>query len=200
MTIIYFIRHAEPDLTIHDEMTRPLTANGLLSSNNVTKYLIDKNIHQVFSSPYLRAVQTVQGFADELGLEVITIEDFRERKIDDVWIEDFMSFVKEQWNDYDYKLSNGESLRETQVRNIVALEALLQQYQGKNLVIATHGTALSTMIQYYYKDFGYEDFYEIRCKMPWIVKMEFEEKICKSIMSIDILEPSHSSDRLKQYI
>jgi len=38
--------------------------------------------------------------------------------VGNVWIEDFNSFAKKQWEDFDYKLSDGESLREVQNRNI----------------------------------------------------------------------------------
>ncbi|MBQ8598718.1 MAG: histidine phosphatase family protein, partial [Oscillospiraceae bacterium] len=44
----------------------------------------------------------------------------------------------------------------------------------KNVVIATHGTALSTIINYYDDSFGYEDFYRIQDVMPWLVEMQFD--------------------------
>jgi len=31
-------------------------------------------------------------------------------------------------------------------------------YEGKNIVIGTHGTALSTIINYYDSTYGYDDF------------------------------------------
>lgn len=44
-----------------------------------------------------------------VGLEINIIEDFRERKVDSIWIEDFDKFAKEQWSNFDYKLSDGEN-------------------------------------------------------------------------------------------
>lgn len=29
MTTVYFVRHAQPDLSVHDDLTRPLTEKGL---------------------------------------------------------------------------------------------------------------------------------------------------------------------------
>ena len=49
------------------------------------------------------------------------------------------------------------------------------KYQGKNIIIGSHGTALSTIINYYDNAFGYEDFAKIKSKMPWIVEFEFDE-------------------------
>ena len=72
----------------------------------------------MFSSPYKRSKDTIQEFADMKNLEIFLIEDFRERKIDSVWIEDYNSFSKKQWEDFSYKLSDGECLEEVQSRNI----------------------------------------------------------------------------------
>ena len=114
MTIVYFVRHAEPDYTNHNDMERPLTKKGKEDSKLVTKYLCDKNIDIVLSSPFVRAIETVKDFTDSFGLSIQIVEDFRERKVDNVWIEDFDKFSEMQWNDFDYKFSDGECLREVQ--------------------------------------------------------------------------------------
>lgn len=89
--------------------------------------------------------------------------------------------------DFDYKLSDGESLREVQNRNLNALSEVLCLYEEKNIVIGTHGTALSTIINYYQNTYGYNDFEKIRMLMPWIVKMHFKNNECLNITKIDIL-------------
>lgn len=76
---------------------------------------------------------------------------------------------------FDYKLSDGESLREVQNRNIKALNEVLRMYEGKNIVIGTHGTALSTIINYYDSTYGYDDFERMKLIMPWIVKMQVKK-------------------------
>lgn len=173
MTRIYFVRHAAPDFGIKDDLIRPLTEQGLSDSKKVTEFLLNKNITKVYSSPYKRAIDTVKDFTDTLSLKINIIEDFRERKIDNVWIEDFDKFSKEQWSNFNYKLSNGESLNEVQQRNIKALENILMENKDENIVIGTHGTALSTIINYYDKNFDYNEFKRIKGLMPLIVCMYF---------------------------
>ena len=187
MTTIYFVRHAKPDYTNHNDMERPLTVKGKEDSKLVTDYLSDKEIDVVLSSPYLRAIDTVKDFADSFGYVITTVDDFRERKIDDVWIEDFNQFTKQQWSDFDYKLSDGECLREVQIRNVEALKRVIKEYEGKNIVVGSHGTALSTIINYFNPSFGYEDFQRIRTIMPWIVKFTFQEEELVEIEEIDVL-------------
>lgn len=182
MTKVYFVRHAEPNSNNRDDMTRELSAKGVVDRELVTQFLSDKNIDVVLSSPYKRAVDTVAHFADIKGLNIEIVDDFRERKVDSVWIEDFTAFSKAQWADFDYKLSDGESLNEVQIRNISALNCVLDKYNGKNIAIGSHGTALSTIINYYDKSFGYEDFERIRTVMPWIVEFTFQNDKCISII------------------
>jgi len=186
MTTIYFVRHAEPDYNNHDDFFRPLTDKGMKDRIKVTNYLLDKKIDVIISSPFIRAVDTVADFAKNVGLSIEIVDDFRERKIDNVWIEDFSGFCKKQWSDFNYKLTDGESLNEVQIRNIRALEEIVDKYNGKNIVIGSHGTALSTIINYYDKSFNYDNFNAIRTIMPWVVKFEFEDKNCVFIEEIDM--------------
>ncbi len=188
MTTIYFIRHAQPDFTVQEDAARPLTVKGRADTALVSEYLKDKDILEVLSSPFIRAVDTVKDFAEGMGLSVKTVYDFRERKVDSLWIEDFTAFTKKQWADFDYKLTDGESLREVQERNIKALEDVLLKNNGKNIAIGTHGTALSTIINYYDNTYGYEDFNRIRSLMPWVVRMQFEGTKCIDIMKTNILQ------------
>lgn len=187
MTTIYFIRHAEPDYTNHNDRERPLTQKGKEDSKSVTQYLSDKNIDMVLSSPYMRAVETIKDFADLFGHPILIVEDFRERKVDSIWIEDFNKFTEMQWNDFDYKLSDGECLREVQNRNIDALMQVLGVYGNKNIVIGSHGTALSTIINYFEPSYGFEDFQRIRDIMPWIVKLSFQGDKLINIEKIECL-------------
>lgn len=186
MTTVYFVRHAQPNYQNHDDLTRELTAKGMADRTLVTAYLWDKSIDALYSSPYRRSVDTLEDFARQKGLEITMIPDFCERKVGDGWIEDFDAFAERQWADFDYKLPEGESLKETQRRNIAALTALLTRHQGQSIAIGSHGTALSTVIRYYNPDFGYQDFQRIKGLMPWIVAFHFEGSDCKGITYLDL--------------
>ncbi|WMC92539.1 histidine phosphatase family protein [Kineothrix sp. MB12-C1] len=186
MTGVYFVRHAEPNYMNHNDELRELTEKGLSDRKLVTDFLKDKSIDVVLSSPYKRSIDTVKDFADKYGHQVVTVSDFRERKIDSVWIDDFTAFCQRQWIDFDYKLTDGETLREVQARNINALKWVLKEYRNKNIVVGSHGTALSTIINYYDASFGYSSFNNIKGLMPWIVKFTFEEDSLQSIEILDV--------------
>ena len=180
VTTIYFVRHAEPNYE-----DRKL----------VTEFLLDKQIDIVLSSPYKRAVDTIRDFAEIKGLDITIIDEFKERRVDSGGIEDFNSFCKMQWEDFSYKLSDGESLQEVQNRNVFALSRVLEQYRNKKIVVGSHGTALSTIIHYFDKTFGYSDFDKIRFLMPWIVEFTFEDKECINIRKYNLL--GHSLNKFQ---
>ena len=186
MTFVYFIRHAEPNYLNHNDYDRELTAKGLKDRELVTAFLSDKDIDVVISSPYKRAVDTVKHFADTNNIHMELIDDFRERKVDSIWIDDFNAFCKKQWEDFSYKLSDGETLGEVQKRNIEALLSIIKKYNGKNIVVGSHGTALSTIINYFNKDFQYNDFCKIKSIFPWIVKFAFNNNEVTNIEYIDV--------------
>lgn len=187
MTVVYFVRHAEPNYDNHDDLLRELTEKGMKDRNLVTNFLKDKDIQIMLSSPYKRSIDTIKELADELSLPIDIVDDFRERKIDSVWIEDYIAFCKQQWADFDYKLSDGESLGEVQRRNIAALNVSLAKYSGKNIVVGSHGTALSTIINYFNQDYGYADFERIKLLMPWVVKFTFDGTDIQLIETFDLI-------------
>lgn len=173
-TNVYFVRHAQSDTSIKDELMRPLTERGMSDTKLVVNMLKDRNIQAVYSSPYRRAFDTVKGLADANNLTINIVDNLRERKVGDIWVDDFETFSRRQWEDFDFKLEHGESLREVQERNIAALYNILKSNQGRNIAVGSHGTALSTIINYFSPSFGYDDFWAIVDKMPYIMGFRFE--------------------------
>ena len=185
MTHVYFVRHAEPNCPNHEAALRELSPKGLADRALAAGYLRDKGVDAVLSSPYRRAVDTVAPLADALGLPVETVDGFRERAVGD-WVEDFGGYSQRQWADFDYKLSDGESLREVQKRNLKALDEVLERFAGRTVAVGSHGTALSTLIHHFRPAFGYADFERIRPLMPWIVRFTFDGRVCVGVEEHDV--------------
>ena len=192
MTTIYFVRHAEADNSNRDSQNRSLTEKGMKDRALVTEFLLDKNIDVVLSSPFKRAVDTVTDFAKQISVEIEIIEDFRERKSDSDMPRntDFVNrFMEQQWMDFSYTYSDGESLAEVQERNIAALNEVLKRYKGKDIVIGTHGTALSTIINFYDKSYGFENYMAMVDLLPWIVRMDFSDDSCIGMEKYNLFKP-----------
>ncbi len=173
MTKIYFVRHAQPMFSHADDLTRPLTKEGRADAGIVLETLKDKKIDLFYCSPYKRSMDTIRETADHYKKEIITEPRFRERVKGNAESNRKEMFQK-RWADHNFHEEGGESIAMVQSRNIEALREVLEKHPGKNIVIGTHGTALSSIFHYYNPQFGCDDFLRIIDWMPYIVEMDFE--------------------------
>ena len=188
MTQVNFVRHAQPMYRNHDDAGRELTPKGLEDRKLVTAFLLDKEIDVILSSPYTRAVDTIRHFADTMRLPIIHMAEFREREVAGEWIDDFDTFCRRQWADFDFRLPQGECLREVQSRNIAGLIRVLHEYEGQRIVIGGHGTSISTVLNHYDPAFGYEGFESFRRLMPWIVRLDFDGDTFLGMEKFNLME------------
>lgn len=172
MTSIFFVRHAQPDKTCLNDRARPLTSQGLKDCEVVTSILSKYSINIFISSPYKRSLDTISKCAQKFNIEIYTDERFRERKIG----ENEFDFLQKRWDDFSFCEKDGESLSEVQARNIEALKEVLNLYNSKNIVIGTHGTALSTILNYYDSSFNCDSFKRIWKCMPYIIRCDFNNE------------------------
>lgn len=174
MTILYFIRHAQSDYSVKDECMRPLTEKGLADAQQLPHLFTETTIDALYCSPYRRTIQTLAPLAKQVQQPIRILEDLRERSIG-CWVEDFYDYSQQQWADFTYKLDNGESLAEVQTRNIQALTHILASHDGHTVVVGTHGTALSTILQHYDATFNFQRFLMMVNVMPYIMKLTFRQ-------------------------
>jgi len=66
-TFIYMVRHGESPKTEGTERTRGLTKKGKLDAYKVTDIIQDEGIEVFVSSPYSRAILTIQELAKRSG-------------------------------------------------------------------------------------------------------------------------------------
>lgn len=174
MTRIYFVRHAQPEHSWEDDRTRPLTEVGKKDSKIVLDFLKDKKIDMFYCSPYKRSVDTILESASYLEKKIITDERLREREKGPDGNNHGM--FEKRWLDHNFHEDGGESISMVQKRNIEVLNIILENNKDTNIVIGTHGTALSSILNYYDSEFGCKDFLRIIDWMPYIIELDFEEK------------------------
>ena len=174
-TTVTFIRHAQSDHSVRRDDIRPLTKKGLADSGALPGMRDGLPLDAIYSSPYKRAVDTVTPLAEERGLKVVEVYNFRERASGE-WRDDFEDYFRKMWADLDDVQEGGESLRSTMIRNISALEKILENERGKSVAIGTHGTSLSTILHHYMPEFGFDDSWGFRDITPYIVRLEFLDK------------------------
>ncbi|WP_438350415.1 histidine phosphatase family protein [Paenibacillus sp. FA6] len=171
-TRIYFVRHAESPFIEGEERSRGLSDKGMLDSMKVKELLINEGIDVWVSSPYERAIQTIQNLADELFADILIEEDLRERVIGDFSNWGFKEAKRKVYEDFNYTFPNGESSQQAQKRGVEIIEKILNYYQGKRIAIGTHGDIMTLMMNHF--DAEYDYFFWGSTTMPDIYKMDFE--------------------------
>ena len=136
------MRHSISNKTIGNNENHPLTENGLLKAKEFSKNPIFKHINQVISSPYLRAKQTASIFSKNILLDNRLIE----RKIGDKQTA-HISQWKKQYDDHNYKNTNGESLNDVKSRMTNCINDLLNKInENETVLIVSHATSICSYL------------------------------------------------------
>ncbi|WP_125703327.1 histidine phosphatase family protein [Lacticaseibacillus daqingensis] len=146
MATIDLIRHGQPDTTIHDDFKRPLAAHGREQAQQLVKQLHSTPYTAIYSSPLLRALETVTPLAADHQLPIIQDERLVERKMPS-WISDkaeFSDYVLHQWRDLGFANGEGESIRGVQYRYLDFMRSLPEDAW---VAVGAHGTAMSSIIE-----------------------------------------------------
>ena len=126
-----------------DELTRPLAAEGLRQAIELVDTLAELRPVAVWSSPYRRAIQTVEPTAQALGLDVHTRWELREWDDGLPYTDDWQAHYARSWADPAYARPWGESLDQLTTRAVDAVRALAADHRGQLVVVAGHGTFIS---------------------------------------------------------
>lgn len=169
-TTIYLVRHAHSTYT-PDEYGRGLSQKGADDAKSVTGLLKPRHIDVVLSSPYRRAVATVEGIANNIDQQVNVIEDLKERTLAGKPVEDFDAAIEAVWSDESFSFEGGESNDAARQRGIDALFKILHTYEGKSLVIGTHGNIMVLLMSYF--DSHYDVEFWRSLDMPDVYKLSF---------------------------
>lgn len=172
VTTLYFVRHAHSTYSA-DELNRPLSENGREDAMRVTELLLYEQINILISSPYKRAIQTIEGLEKPLNTRINIEDDFRERVLSAEPVPDFGHAVAKVWEDDSFAWPGGESNRVAQSRGLRALHKVLHQYKGNTIAVGTHGNIMVLIMNALDKRYDY-DFWK-QLEMPDIYKLSFYE-------------------------
>ncbi|MBP1963272.1 histidine phosphatase family protein [Paenibacillus aceris] len=171
-TFIYFVRHAESPYFEGMERSRGLSDKGKLDVLKINEILKDEEFDVFISSPYERAIQTINGAAGTN--KIILYEELREREIGQIENMSFMEAKLKLYKDINFSFSKGESTIYAQRRAVNVIENILKENMGKKIVIGTHGDIMTLILNYFDNRYDFE-FWE-STSIPDIYKLEFEEQ------------------------
>jgi 2,3-bisphosphoglycerate-dependent phosphoglycerate mutase len=144
--VIVLVRHAEavaPSDPRYEENDRPLADAGRHDAERLADQLAAEAVDAIYSSPYPRAVQTVEPLGRRVGAEISLVDELRERLLSPDALPDWRARLQRSWTDFDYALEGGESCAEAQRRATGVLATLRQRHPGARIVVASHGNLIS---------------------------------------------------------
>lgn len=189
MTAIYFMRHSEAlksnniknidSLQVQNEKW-PLTENGENIAKEKSRMDELQDFDIVYSSNYVRAISTAKYFTPE---KINIDENFGERKFGiNNWNELPSDFGERQFNDFNYKIGNGESINEVIKREEEALSEILNNYKEKKILIVGHSTALAALFSKWCNisysgpyTYNSEEFFDGKWNYCETFKLEFDD-------------------------
>lgn len=180
-TNVFLVRHAHSVYT-PDELHRPLSERGVSDAKKVTEQLKGEGITVCISSPYQRAIQTIEGISQVKNLKIIIEEDFRERLLSGTPVEDFASAMNKVWETPSFCFEGGESNLVAQERGVRALHKVINKYTGENIVIGTHGNIMILIMNYFDPSFDFTAWQQL--DMPDIYKLSFNDAELIEITSV----------------
>ena len=210
ITTIYLIRHSEPTPKVNLKVINCrdnsqvtieksfLSVSGEKRAEEMSKKEELQNIDAVYSSSYVRALETAKYIALENNT-IINIDDrFNERKVGEIGDLDPNEFEKLQKKDFNFKLSGGESLDQTKKRMIEATKSVLMFETGNRVAIVSHATAITTLLSawcelgYNYDGdiiLSYNDktIIDGNWTAPHVIKVIFEGTTVKDIEYLNII-------------
>ncbi|MEC0267047.1 histidine phosphatase family protein [Paenibacillus anseongense] len=184
-THIYFVRHGIAPFSLELERAggASLSEQGKADAKRVAELLDNEKIDVIISSSYHRAKETVTPLAELLKKEIIQYDELIERPIASLTYpipdEQLLLGIETSFTDIDFCMPEGETTRQAQERAIPIIMKLLSDYQGKKIVIGTHGNIMTIILKYFDSNYGFE-FWKQTSK-PDIYKLEFNEKELRSV-------------------
>ncbi|MBK5349864.1 histidine phosphatase family protein [Bacillus sp. TH44] len=177
-TYIYMVRHGESPKLEGNERTRGLTEKGILDAHRVTEILETEGIDTFISSPYKRAMLTIEKSANYHEKEIVVYENLKECRFlsEDKIISDkeVYPLVKKMFSNPDFTLTGGETYVDCQRRVVKILKEILMDFQGHKIVVGTHGLVMTLMMNYFDNQYGLE--FLMNTSKPDVYKLEFKDE------------------------
>lgn len=155
MTTIYLINNsytmnnlAFPDresLELKREK-RILSIEGEEASKKLASNKDLQSVQEIFASPFVMSIGTAKYLAQKLELDMQIKVEIGERVLGKLGDKKIRMISEIQENDFDYKLSGGESLNEVKNRMVRFVDKLLMQYPDKTMALFTHNVAITCLL------------------------------------------------------
>jgi 2,3-bisphosphoglycerate-dependent phosphoglycerate mutase len=139
---LFLVRHCQ---TTSQAPDAPLTPIGHQQAEHLADVLQGRGVARIVSSPYTRAVQSIEPLARRLGLAVETDARLIERNLSPEPLDNWRERLRAAWDDHDLVLPGGESSRTATERGLAAIREIVADGRRPTVVV-THGNLLALLL------------------------------------------------------
>jgi 2,3-bisphosphoglycerate-dependent phosphoglycerate mutase len=173
---IYLIRHCE---AVGQEPNAELTDKGLIQAQMLCNLLKNEKIDYIVSSPYKRAIKSIEPLADSDNLHINIDNRLIEKKLCEKSMSDWIDKLKYSFEDLTVCYEGGESSEEVINRGMQVINELME-IDKHSIAVVTHGAILILILKYFNNDFGYNQWKNL--ENPDAYLLHFEEKENRGIL------------------
>ncbi len=176
-TILYLIRHAQSMPKQSELFSRwDLSPTGMRQAEALDVLLEPLEIARIYSSPFIRSLETARPLADRIEVDICVVEDLRERqptmdKGPPFGAEWYLAWCR-AWEDFTFAPPGCESSIAAQARIIHAIDGIVRTDAGIAAVF-THGHVMALFLNAVTRTFGRED--AERLTNPDVMRIEWKD-------------------------
>ncbi|WP_280771601.1 histidine phosphatase family protein [Salipaludibacillus daqingensis] len=171
MKSIYVIRHCEAE---GQPPEAALTEKGFKQAIELATFFNNVKIERIISSPYKRAIQTIQPLAKQLNVEIEINSQLKERVLSADHLPDWFEKLRTTFEDFDLKFKGGESSQEAVIRIMEVIENVFNS-DFESTTIVTHGNLMSLLLNNYNQEFGFDEWSKLSNPDVYLIKLNNNE-------------------------
>ena len=176
---ILLIRHCA---SLGQGETAGISPSGAVAADALAKRLLSLELDAIYSSPYRRALATIEPFATRASMTVAIDERLKERVLADEDRDDWLTQIERSFEDGEHCLKGGESMNATRDRGLAAL-ADIAQGGHRRPVAVSHGALISAVLRACDRSFGFEHWRSLR--NPDLFELSFRQATLTSWRRLD---------------
>lgn len=172
---IYLLRHCE---ATGQEPDAKLTEKGKEQAEEIARFFEKQPIENIISSPFTRAIQSIEPTADTLGLQLQIDNRLMERRLVSKRLTDWLERFAESIEEQNIKMATGEFSRDVTTGLFEVLESA-----SDGTAISTHGNIIGLILKQIDGLHGFKEWVELSHPDVYKLTVEQEDYYVKRIWS-----------------
>lgn len=174
---LYIIRHCHAE---GQEADAKLTELGEKQAEELAQFLKNISVEIIISSPYTRAIHTIQPLALLKGMAINTDVRLKERVLSQHSLPDWLEKLRATFEDGNLKYDSGESSNEAAERIRAVVDEILES-EYETVVLVTHGNLMSLLLREYTDGFGFNEWQTLSNPDVYLIEGSKEITSCERV-------------------